>query len=86
MPNVEVTIPALVAKDIVLRAVVDAVGPRIGSQSRQAPAQSPPELNLQRVVVRRQAVLIKTKSNCVRVAGSENQIFAVAIATACEPT
>ena len=61
VPNIKVTIPALISNEIVLGAVVDAMRPSVGSQSRQPPAQSSPELNLQRVVVRCQAIFNEVK-------------------------
>src|SRR5437016_12494308 len=62
--------PTLVSVVVVQGAVVDAVRPRVGSQSRQPPAQSPPKLNLQRVIVRCKAVLKEGNVSHVRVTRS----------------
>ena len=76
VPDVEIAIASLVPEDEVLRTVVNTVRPRVGSQSRQSSAQSPPELNLQRVVVRRQAVLDEViKSLMFGLLAGQNCIF-----------
>src|SRR5205814_1945415 len=64
---IEVAIPSLIAlqtSQIVHGVIVQAVRPGVGSQRGQTPAQSPLELNLQRIVIRCQAVLNDKKGTC----------------------
>src|ERR1700733_1517688 len=49
--------PLVIAIHKVLRSIVHAVRPCVGSQGRQPSPQSPTELNLQCIVVRRQAIV-----------------------------
>ena len=75
VPNIEGTIPSLVPKVKVQGAVVKTMGPRVGSQSCQSTAQPPPELKLQRVVVRCQSIIRELNDRELWIRGRPNEIF-----------
>src|ERR1700733_5654741 len=75
MANVKVAVSPLVCEKVVLRTVVDAVRPGVGTESRQALAESPSELQLQRAVIGGQAVLEKKETARIGIADSRPVIF-----------
>src|SRR5580658_29014 len=75
MANIEVAVSALVCEKVVLRTVVDAVRPGVGTERRQALAEPPSELQLQRAVIRGQAVLKKKETARIGIADGRPVIF-----------